>query len=162
MATLTDPDNVTADTVTWQWYRGRNPILNATNGVGTINSEYTPTTGDRGNILQATAMYDDDEGEAKTAQEMSSRSVRSAPATNTAPLFPLQDGDADQEREVAENTPAGTNLGAPIAASDSDVLTYSLSGDDAASFSINRATGQLSTKAALDFEDSLEQSNKRV
>ena len=33
-----------------------------------------------------------------------------------------------------------------------DVLTYSLSGTNAASFDINRATGQLITKA-LDFED---------
>ena len=54
---------------------------------------------------------------------------------------------------MAENTRAATNLGAPVEASDpGDVLTYSLSGTNAASFDINRATGQLITKA-LDFED---------
>ena len=55
---------------------------------------------------------------------------------------------------MAENTPSGTNLGAPVAASDpGDVLTYSLSGTNAALFSINRATGQLSTKTKLDYEN---------
>ena len=32
------------------------------------------------------------------------------------------------------------------------MLTYTLSGTDAASFAINRATGQLQTKAKLDYE----------
>ena len=41
-----------------------------------------------------------------------------------------------------------------MAASDpGDVLTYSLSGADASAFSIDRASGQLRTKAKLDFED---------
>ena len=35
---------------------------------------------------------------------------------------------------------------------DNDTLTYTLSGTDAASFSINSSTGQLQTKAALDYE----------
>ena len=60
--------------------------------------------------------------------------------------------DTDQTREVAENTPAGTNIGAPVAASDTDVLTYSLDDTGAESFDINRATGQLITKAELDHE----------
>ena len=55
---------------------------------------------------------------------------------------------------MAENTPAGRNLGVRVAATDpGDVLTYSIGGADAESFDINRATGQLTTKAALDFED---------
>ena len=36
------------------------------------------------------------------------------------------DPQTAQTREVAENTRAGTNLGARVAASDPDVLTYSL------------------------------------
>jgi hypothetical protein len=105
-------------------------------------------------------MYDDGEDEDKTAQEDSANSVRSAPATNTDPVFPDQNLNTDgvqteQTREVAENTPAGRNLGPRVAATDpGDVLTYSLdTGNDAASFDINRATGQLTTKAALDYED---------
>ena len=75
----------------------------------------------------------------------------------------------DQERMVAERTdagdptPSGTVIGEPVTAetdntltSDGtetpDRLTYTLGGTDAASFSIARDTGQLSTKAALDYE----------
>ena len=108
-------------------------------------------------MLRAKAMYDDGEGEDKTAQEDSAHAVREAPASNIPPSFPDQDLDTAgvqtaQTREVAENTRAGTNLGAPVVASDPDVLTYSLGETDMASFSINRATGQLMTKAALDHE----------
>ena len=55
---------------------------------------------------------------------------------------------------VDENTPAG-DIGDPIAATDEDegaTLTYELGGDDAASFAIDPATGQLMTMAELDHE----------
>ena len=65
-------------------------------------------------------------------------------------------------RSVAEGTAANTNIGAPVSATHwanvdidttNDVtLTYSLEGDDAASFDIDTGTGQLKTKAALDYE----------
>ena len=69
---------------------------------------------------------------------------------NRPPEFP----SAATTREVAENTVAGEDIGAPVAASDADdaALTYTLSGTDAASFDIDRATGQLKTKADLDYE----------
>ena len=59
-----------------------------------------------------------------------------------------------------ENTPPGVNIEAPISATDADeeteefgnTLTYSLEGDDAASFDIDPSTGQLITKAPLDTE----------
>ncbi len=71
--------------------------------------------------------------------------------TNTAPVF--TDG-ASTARTIAENTAAGRNIGSPVSATDADndTLTYTLSGTDAASFSINSSTGQLQTKAALDYE----------
>ena len=55
---------------------------------------------------------------------------------------------------MAENTAAGENIGAPVAATDADndTLTYTLGGDDMASFDIDGATGQLMTKDPLDFE----------
>ena len=87
--------------------------------------------------------------------------------SNTDPVFPDQDLNmrgnvqTEQTREVAENTPAGRNLGARVAATDrGDVLTYSLDSrydDRCESFDINRATGQLTTKAALDFEMPVDQ-----
>ena len=56
-------------------------------------------------------------------------------------------------RSVAENTEAGVNIGEPVVATDSSgAVTYSLGGTDAASFEIVAATGQLQTKAALDYE----------
>ena len=69
---------------------------------------------------------------------------------NLPPEFP----SAATTREVAENTMAGEDIGAPVAASDADdaALTYTLSGTDAASFDIDQATGQLKTKADLDYE----------
>ena len=86
-------------------------------------------------------------------------------ATMRAFTYPPADIDLDNEppvftdgasatRSVAENTAAGTNFGAVVAATDteSDTLTYSLGGPDADSFSIVSTSGQLQTKAALDFE----------
>ena len=57
-------------------------------------------------------------------------------------------------RTVDENTVAGQNIGTAISATDAEnnTLTYSLGGTDAASFSIVSTTGQLQTKAALDYE----------
>ena len=78
----------------------------------------------------------------------------SAPGTgtthaNTAPTFA---GDSD--RSVVENTPAGQPIGAPVQATDvdGDGLTYALSGEDAAAFALDADSGQVRTKAALDYE----------
>ena len=58
------------------------------------------------------------------------------------------------DRSIAENTPAGADIGEPVVARDreDDTLTYSLRGTDAESFDIDPATGQLLTKAPLDYE----------
>ena len=55
---------------------------------------------------------------------------------------------------VDENTPPGTNIEAPVSATDpdGDTLTYSLGGTNAALFAVDPSTGQLITKAALDAE----------
>ena len=70
---------------------------------------------------------------------------------NTAPQFPDTETGA---RSVAENTASGELVGDPVAATDADndVLTYTLGGDDSASFGIDLTTGQLMTLAALDYE----------
>ncbi len=71
--------------------------------------------------------------------------------TNTAPVF--TDG-APATRTIAENTAAGQHIGTAITATDADndTLTYTLGGTDAASFGIDATTGQLKTKAALNYE----------
>ena len=56
---------------------------------------------------------------------------------------------------VPENTEAGTAIGDPLTASDDDdtVLTYSIiDWQDGSSFDIDSSTGQLKTKASLDYE----------
>ena len=71
---------------------------------------------------------------------------------NEPPQFPQTETGA---RSVAENTPAGQDIGLPVAADDPDTdatLTYTLGGTDAASFSIETSSGQLQTKADLDRE----------
>ena len=58
-------------------------------------------------------------------------------------------------RSVAENTPAGRNIGEPVEATDpdqEDTLSYSLAGIDQIHFSIDRSSGQIKVRSALDFE----------
>ena len=76
------------------------------------------------------------------------------------PLFPGQDPDeeitgnsrptnATTSRDIAENSPAGTAIGAPITATDEgadgnqEVLTYTLSDGDSSSYRVDSASGQI-------------------
>ena len=71
---------------------------------------------------------------------------------NTAPEF----ASSSTSRSVVENGAAGTNVGAPVTATDADqgdTQAYSLdTGSDAGSFTINSSSGQISTSAVLDYE----------
>ena len=70
---------------------------------------------------------------------------------------PPEFADASDTRNIAENTPQGRNIGAPVATEgpdpDGDTLTYTLGGRDSASFNIVASSGQLLTKDALDKEN---------
>ena len=155
-AALSDGD--TATDISWQWYWGSTEIIGAT--VDAETSTYTPVESDIGSRLTAKATYTDGEdANNKKMAEATTRSVRAAPDSNNDPAFPDQDPstqdvvETGQERKVAENTPAGRNIGAPVRANDEgDVLAYSLSGEDAALFDIDIATGQLKTKGKLNRE----------
>ena len=71
---------------------------------------------------------------------------------NNPPVF--SNGDSTT-RSIAENSPAGTDIGSVVSATDSDTndtLTYTLGGTDAESFDIVSTSGQLQTKASLDYE----------
>ena len=139
---------------------------------GASSAVYTPKQADVGKCLRATAMYtdnlDDAREQATAALEVPAKgpgppdpdttSVRRF--VNAAPEFPDQDfltvGDQSDgtSREVAENTKAGQSFGVPVSAhdDDGDLLIYTLGGADAASFSITRNTGQLKTRAPLNYE----------
>ena len=71
--------------------------------------------------------------------------------TESAPRFPSSE---DGSRSIAENTAAGTDVGAALVAEDDDGddITYSTERDDADAFDIDPSTGQLRTKEALDRE----------
>ena len=145
---------------------GWTPIAGASSAV------YAPKPADVGRCLRAVAVYTDNVGR---SQEQAT-GVLEVPVgrhgsfdtdppsdsgfVNAAPVFPDQDFNTEGEqsgrtsREVPENTEAGRNFGAPVSAhdDDGDLLIYTLSGADAASFGIGRNNGQLKTKAPLNYE----------
>ena len=144
-ADLTDEDGVTPGTVTWQWSRSMTMGGAFTDIDEATMMTYTPMATDGGYYLRATATYTDGYGD-----DTAMATTTSAVGANRAPIFAA----ATATREVAEDTAAGMNIGAPVTATDpdGDTLTYSLSGTDEASFDIGESTGQLMTKAALDYE----------
>ena len=145
-ATVTDPDGSVAD-VTWSWAKSSDQSA-WTDISGATSATYTPVRGDGENYLRATATYIDGEGSGKTAVAVSANAVH---VPNTDPSFPATESGI---RSVAENTQAGEDVGASVAATDvdADPLTYTLSGVDDASFEIDASSGQLKTKEALDYE----------
>ena len=146
-AALTDPDEgVTGDV--WQWERSSDGNTDWAD-IGTSSPSYTPVDGDVGYHLRATASYTDGHGQGKTAQAASTQAVQAG--ANRPPEF----DSATATREVPENTEAGENIGAPVTAADpdtGDTPAYTLGGTDATFFDIDASTGQLQTKAALDYE----------
>ena len=145
-ATLEDGDGGVTGEV-WQWARSANGRTGWTNISGATSSSYTPTVADEDFFLRATVTYTDRRGAGKSAEAITGR----VPSENRRPTFPSTE---DGQRAVRENTRAGQNVGAPVAAVDpeNNSLTYSLSGSDSAAFTVVRSTGQLRTSEALDFE----------
>ena len=139
---------------------------------GASAAVYAPKPADVGRCLRAVAVYTDnvDRGEERATGVLevpvgrhgSSDTGQASDGgfVNAAPVFPDQDysteGDQSDRtsREVAENTEAGRNIGAPVSAQDEDddLLIYTLGGADVASFGIGRNNGQLKTKAPLNYE----------
>ena len=104
---------------------------------------------DVGSYLRAVASYDDGHGDDKSATAVSVNRVQEAPPAPEPPVFPA---DGDYGRSIRENLRAGSNVGAPVTATDgnNDRLTYSIAASD--EFEIVASTGQLRTRAKLDHE----------
>ena len=147
-ATLDDDDDPTG--ITWQWYRTSSRGSTGTAITSATFRFYTPVADDVGSYLRAVASYDDGHGTGKTASAVSANRVQAAPPDPEPPVFPV---DGNYDRSIRENTRAGTNLGAPVRATDgnNDRLTYSI--PPSIYFEIDASTGQLRTKAELDHED---------
>ena len=75
---------------------------------------------------------------------------------NRPPVFHDADGNEITEisREIPEDAALGSNVGEPVSATDpdGDTLTYTVSGNDTASFTIDPSTSQLTTATVLDHE----------
>ena len=172
-ATLTDPDGGISK-LTWQWSNDDGEITDA-------NSDtYTPVLGDVGDTLTATASYFDGQSPADATDKKTA--AASSPTDNDVerdtrnkpPVFGDEDLDtagvqnATATRTVEENTvaasddatdDAGDNVGGRVvaedtkASGDSETLTYSLGGADAAMFRV-RDNGQIEVAAGtmLDYE----------
>ena len=162
-----DPDEGETDEA-WQWARSMD-MQTWTDIDKATSARRSPTADDEGYYLRASVTYTDTFGSGKSASKVTANAVEERTVSNAAPSFADQDdlfddpatnNDTENEgiqvnRSVDENTAAATNIGKPVSASDpdNDVLVYTLGGDDAASFGISPSTGQIKTKAALDFED---------
>ena len=169
-AELTDLDGDVTNP-TWQWAKSSSKNGSYTDIDGAEMDTYTPTDAsgkrDVDYYLRATVSYTDPEGSGKSAMMKSDYKVQATRGSNNAPEFAADQDPATDDvqteaaREVAENTEAGTDIGAPVVADDddNDILTYTLTDvdggteGDSASFAIDWATGQLMTKGDLDHED---------
>ena len=125
----------------------RSQLTLAATSAATVISSLEPATA---YVVQVRA--DNDEGEGQWSEPGSANTL-AAPLVNSSPEF---DSDATVALSIAENSPAETAVGMPVTASDvddQDVLTYTLSGVDAALFSV-AAAGQIRVGAgiSLDYE----------
>ena len=159
-AELDDPDgNVSGES--WQWQRSEDAEADTpvwADITGETSNTYTPSATDdviSGGVhdgkeyyLRVKATYTDGQGSGKTAYSTPERMG----TTNTPPTFPTTETGS---RSVDENSSVNTNIGAPVAANDSESnpLTYILEGEDADHFQIVSSTGQLRVRETLDFEE---------
>ena len=170
-ATLTDPDG-SISKLTWQWSEDGGNIDDAT------SATYTPVGDDVDDTLTVTAMYFDGataaDSDMKWSVEVVSTAVAEGIRANKAPEFGDEDPDTDgtqntmATREVEENTEADAaddsiendvsadNVDSAVMAVDpapnaDAILTYTLSGTDAAKFRV-RDNGQIEVGAGTDLD----------
>ena len=140
----------------WTQPEGQNIALSdATKGKPTFTM---PTDAAPGTVYTFTLTVTDKDGESDSDSMTVSvpggatgNSQTVEPPANRAPVFSDESG---LPRSIAENTAAGTNVGAAIAATDpdDDTVKYSLSGTDAASFAIDEDSGQITTVAGVTYD----------
>ncbi len=186
-AALTDPDNVTsADTdgaiddsvITWRWYRSpsrsgpwHNIFVEDASDHDTADAAtavYTASDDgdsyDVGMYLRVVADYVDRRGGSETAEFISPHPVKEAKQeANSMPEF----APHEHQRRVQEALKVGSDVGAPVTATDvdRDVLNYTLAAQYSVAadgtrtaittdlpFNIDPATGQIMTNAKLNFD----------
>ena len=166
-ASASDPDGITG-TATFEWSIpkvSRPTLTNDSHWQDPQNSNnsssYTPGTDDEGEYLRLKASYDDGEGDDKVAYVRSEFRVREDVDANSNSPPAFEEDDAET-RKIPENADVRDAVGNPVVATDPDSadagrLTYTIDiGNDAASFSIHKATGQIRVAEKLDHEDGSE------
>ena len=144
-ANVIDPDGINS-TTSWKWESSSDGSTGWTT-IGTASDTYTPVAADMDKHLRATVSYSDLLGDGKSAEGVSENPVQAAPDTNGPPVFAAE----TTSRTVAENTAAGEDFGQPVTATDpnSDILTYSLGGADAESFSLDQSSGAVADQRCV-------------
>ena len=153
-AGIADPDGLPG-TFTYQWKRYAANGTTSEANIGANSSTYTLTASEEGKKVLVEVSFTDndgsDEGPLVSALYPSTQSqtVEADPLVNSPPAFSATTAD----RSVAENTAAGQDVGAVLTATDadSDTLTYTLEGADAASFDIVSGSGQIRTKTGVTY-----------
>ena len=166
-ATLNEQDTADeAGSATFQWGIGdasEGPFTDIENAT---ERTYTPDSDDAGKYLQVTAEYGADDNP-KSVSGSFDHATADVDVANPVPVFPDQNlvttdvFETEQDREVAEDAKKGAPVGAPVTASDDDVLTYSIFDGHGASkdtepserFTIDQASGQIKVgNANLNYE----------
>ena len=144
---IMDANGLTSVSYTYQWIRVATDNTE-TNIASATASTYTLVAADQGTTIKVTVSFTDDASNAETLTSAATAAVAAA-VPNNPPAF-----SADTAaRSVAENTAAGQNVGAALTATDadSDTLTYTLEGTDAASFDIVSGSGQIRTRTGVTY-----------
>ena len=146
-ATLTEPDGVVG-AVTWTWQRSTSASGGGTEIATATSRSYTPVTDDVNHYLTATARYEDGYGLGEMLQAVTEFTTAAANSMNAAPMLP----DSVDAIELPENARPSMDAGSPVQATDSDPITYSLTG--ASEFVIDQRTGQIKVApdAVFDFD----------
>ena len=148
LGSVADADGPSIIVASYQWIRVDGAT--ETDITGATITPYTPVADDVGKQLKVRASFTDDLGNPESRTSPATQAVQAA--GNNAPEF--TEGTSTT-RSVAENTASSRNIGTAIAATDAnsgDTLRYTLGGTDMASFAIVSTSGQLQTRAALDYE----------
>ena len=128
---------------TWRWYRGSSAIIDEE------TNAYTVTTADVGSRIRVVATY---RVGGSTSQEMASLTSDYPVLAVRAGANKLEFDPTTVSREVAEGK-KGMMVGAPVTATGNHgAVNYTLEGDDAAKFEIDKKTGQITTDVDLNYD----------